>query len=245
VLNVITTPAANAEAVSRTLIDDPRVRRVNFTGSTRVGRKISEMAGNAMKRAVLELGGKNSLIVLADADLDYAVRAAAFSSWINGGQVCMSGDRIIVASDIAEEFADRLAERAEGLRTGDPADPETVIGPLISASAASRVAGLVDEAVKAGAKVRSGGGRAREQHDLRAERRRHLGGHPPGDEGSGGDRHRPGPHQRPDGGRRADGRLRRGRGLRLRTVRRPGRPPGVHRAAWVKQWDRSQRQFPI
>jgi vanillin dehydrogenase len=146
VLNVITTPAANAEAVSRTLIDDPRVRRVNFTGSTRVGRKISQMAGNAMKRAVLELGGKNSLIVLADADLDYAVRAAAFSSRINGGQVCMSGDRIIVASEIAEEFAERLAERA-GLRTGDPADPQTVIGPLISASAASRVAGMVDEAV--------------------------------------------------------------------------------------------------
>jgi acyl-CoA reductase-like NAD-dependent aldehyde dehydrogenase len=116
------------------------------------------MAGNAMKRAVLELGGKNSLIVLADADLDDAVSAAAFSSWINGGQVCMSGDRNIVASDIAEEFAERLAERAEGLRTGDPADPETVIGPLISASAASRVAGMVDEAVKAGAKVRSGGG---------------------------------------------------------------------------------------
>jgi vanillin dehydrogenase len=158
VLNVITTPPANAEAVSRTLIDDPRVRRVNFTGSTRVGRKISEMAGKAMKRAVLELGGKNSLIVLADADLDYAVSAAAFSSWINGGQVCMSGDRIIVAGDIAEEFAERLAQRAEGLRTGDPADPQTVIGPLISASAANRVAGLVDEAVKAGAKVRSGGG---------------------------------------------------------------------------------------
>jgi acyl-CoA reductase-like NAD-dependent aldehyde dehydrogenase len=89
-LNVITTPAANAEAVSRTLIEDPRVRRVNFTGSTRVGRKISEMAGSAMKRVVLELGGKNSLIVLADADLDYAVSAVAFSSWINEifGPVC-------------------------------------------------------------------------------------------------------------------------------------------------------------
>lgn len=160
VLNVITSPPANAEVVARTLISDPRVRRVNFTGSTRVGRKISEMAGVAMKRVVLELGGKNSLIVLAHADLDYAVSAAAFSSWINGGQVCMSGDRIIVSSQIAEEFAERLAERAAGLRTGDPTDPATVIGPLISVSAASRVAGLVNEAVQAGAKVRSGGGEA-------------------------------------------------------------------------------------
>ena len=108
---------------------------------------------------MLELGGKNSLIILDDADLDYAVNAVAFAAYMNSGQICMSADRVLVQRPVAEEVVSRLAEKASKLPAGDPRDPGTVIGPLINAAAAARVAGLVDEAVSAGAKVRAGGGR--------------------------------------------------------------------------------------
>jgi acyl-CoA reductase-like NAD-dependent aldehyde dehydrogenase len=158
VINVISSAPADTPEVASTLIADRRVRRVNFTGSTAVGRIIGEQAARHLKPAVLELGGKNALIVLDDADLDYAVQAVAFAAYVNAGQVCMSADRIIVQSGVAEEFATRLAEKAAGLATGDPSDPATVIGPLINTRAAIRVAALVDEAVRDGAKARAGGG---------------------------------------------------------------------------------------
>jgi acyl-CoA reductase-like NAD-dependent aldehyde dehydrogenase len=133
------------------------VRAVNFTGSTEVGRIIGTLAAQHLKPAVLELGGKNSLLVLDDADLDHAVQAATFSSFFNAGQICMSADRILVHQAVAEEFTAKLAAKVSSLPHGDPADPGTVIGPVITPRAASRVAALVDEAVDAGARVRAGG----------------------------------------------------------------------------------------
>jgi acyl-CoA reductase-like NAD-dependent aldehyde dehydrogenase len=161
VCNVITTAPDDAPAVAEALIADRRVRRVSFTGSTRVGRIIGELAARHLKPAVLELGGKNSLVVLDDADLQYAADAVAFGAYMNAGQICMSADRIIVHRAVADEFTARLVEKASHLPCGDPRDPGTLIGPLITTGAAERVADLVDEAASAGAKVRAGGGRPR------------------------------------------------------------------------------------
>ena len=157
-LNVITNDHDDAAMVAEALIGDPRVRRVNFTGSTSTGRVIAGIAARNLTQVVLELGGKNSIIVLDDADLGSAVDAVAFGAYLNSGQICMSADRVIVHRDVAEEFTSRLAARATGLRSGDPADPTTIVGPLISEAAAIRVAKLVDEAVDQGARVVAGGG---------------------------------------------------------------------------------------
>jgi len=157
-LNVLTNDPADAARIAETLIADPRVRRVNFTGSTRVGRRIGELAARHLTPAVLELGGKNSVLVLDDADLEYAVNAVAFGAYLNSGQICMSADRVLVDHGLAGEFAARLAEKAQTLPAGDPTDPRTVIGPLINPGAARRVAALVDDAAAAGAQVLTGGG---------------------------------------------------------------------------------------
>ncbi|MFI9380746.1 aldehyde dehydrogenase family protein [Kutzneria sp. NPDC052558] len=157
VLNVVTNAAADAAEVARTLIADKRVRTVNFTGSTNVGRIIGGIAAEHIKPAVLELGGKNALLVLDDADLDYAVNAATFGSFNNAGQICLSTDRILVHRSIAEEFTAKLAAKVAALPHGDPIDPATIVGPLVNAKAAARVSTLVHEAVAAGATVRTGG----------------------------------------------------------------------------------------
>jgi acyl-CoA reductase-like NAD-dependent aldehyde dehydrogenase len=158
VLNVITNAPQDAAQIAEALIGDRRVRRVNFTGSTGVGRQIGELAARHLTPALLELGGKNSVIVLEDADLEYAVDAVAFGAYLNSGQICMSADRVLVHRAVAAEFTARLAEKAAGLAAGDPTNPGTIIGPLISRGAAQRVAGLVDEATGQGAKVSVGGG---------------------------------------------------------------------------------------
>jgi acyl-CoA reductase-like NAD-dependent aldehyde dehydrogenase len=157
VLNVVTNAPSDAAEVAEALIADPRVRVVNFTGSTEVGRIIGTVAAQHLKPAVLELGGKNSLLVLDDADLDHAVEAATFSSFFNAGQICMSADRILVHESVAEEFTAKFAAKVASLPHGDPTDPGTVIGPVITPRAADRVAALVAEAVDAGARVRAGG----------------------------------------------------------------------------------------
>ena len=159
VCNVITTARQDAAAVAEALISDRRVRRVSFTGSTRVGRFIGEVAARHLTPAVLELGGKNALIILDDADLEYAVDAVAFGAYMNSGQICMSADRVLVQRAVADEFTARLADKASHLPSGDPSDPATLIGPLITEEAAHRVADLVDDAAAAGATVRAGGGR--------------------------------------------------------------------------------------
>ncbi|WP_377273300.1 aldehyde dehydrogenase family protein [Peterkaempfera sp. SMS 1(5)a] len=158
VLNVITNDRSDAAAVAEALIADPRVRAVNFTGSTGVGRTIGTLAAQHLKPAVLELGGKNSLLILDDADVDYAVDAAAFAAFMNSGQICMCADRILVHESLAEEFTGKFTAKVAALPSGDPGLPTTVIGPLISTGSAQRLAGLVEDAVAAGARVLTGGG---------------------------------------------------------------------------------------
>ncbi|MGK3940042.1 aldehyde dehydrogenase family protein [Streptomyces caeruleatus] len=159
VLNVITNDKADAADIARELVADPRVRAVNFTGSTGVGRIIGTLAAEHLKPAVLELGGKNAVIVLEDADLDHAVNAATFAAFMNSGQICMCADRVLVHSSLVDEFTRRFAEKVAGLPSGDPGLPGTVIGPLVDEAAARRVADLVTDAVGKGARVLTGGGR--------------------------------------------------------------------------------------
>ncbi|MGW9026015.1 aldehyde dehydrogenase family protein [Streptomyces sp. NPDC055722] len=157
VLNVVTNAREDAAEIAEALIGDDRVRTVNFTGSTGVGRIIGELAARHLKPAVLELGGKNAVLVLNDADIDHAVDAATFSVFMNSGQICMSGDRILVHESLAEEFTEKFVEKVASLRAGDPAHPRTVVGPLISARSAQRLAALVKDAVAKGADVLTGG----------------------------------------------------------------------------------------
>ncbi|MGX1364732.1 acyl-CoA reductase-like NAD-dependent aldehyde dehydrogenase [Streptomyces canus] len=158
VLNVITNAREDAAEIAETLIADERVRAVNFTGSTVVGRTVGELAARHLKPSLLELGGKNAVLVLDDADVDYAVDAVSFSVFMNAGQICMSGDRILVHESLAEEFTRKFTAKADSLAAGDPGEPYTVVGPLVSAQAARRVADLVADAVAKGAKVLVGGG---------------------------------------------------------------------------------------
>ncbi|MEU5694398.1 aldehyde dehydrogenase family protein [Actinosynnema sp. NPDC020468] len=157
VLNVVTNDPADAAEVAQALVADPRVRAVNFTGSTGVGRIIGELAARHLKPAVLELGGKNAIVVLDDADLDHAVAAAVFGVFHNAGQICMSGDRVLVHEAIADEFTARFTAKVASLPTGDPTAPGTIIGPLVDARSAKRVAALVADARAKGATVLTGG----------------------------------------------------------------------------------------
>jgi acyl-CoA reductase-like NAD-dependent aldehyde dehydrogenase len=153
-LNVVTGPGS---VLGNALIDDDRCSYVTITGETVTGRLVAQRAAANLKEYTLELGGKNPLIILADADIDYAVNAAAFGAFFHQGQICMSVGRIIVEKPIVEEFARKLAEKAASLPAGDPAVPETVIGPLISDEQLQKVDGYVKDAVAAGAKLLAGG----------------------------------------------------------------------------------------
>lgn len=157
VLNLVTHGAGEAAFVGEELIANPLVRRINFTGSTTTGRRLAEAAGRHLKRMLLNLSGHNPLIVLDGVDLDYAVEAAAFGSFVHQGQVCMCARRIYVERAIADEFCTRFAAKAAGLTVGDPADPKTVIGPVISQWALSTISRRVEEAVARGARVLAGG----------------------------------------------------------------------------------------
>ncbi|MGA8457138.1 MAG: aldehyde dehydrogenase family protein [Streptosporangiaceae bacterium] len=157
VINVITHAPGEATPVADEFFSRPEVRCINFTGSSATGRILAERAGRALKRCVLELGGYNPLIVLSDADLDYAVEATAFAAFFHSGQICMNARKVLVERPVYNAFITRLTARAQALPAGDPADPGTVIGPLITPAALARVASDVDEAVAAGAKVLTGG----------------------------------------------------------------------------------------
>jgi acyl-CoA reductase-like NAD-dependent aldehyde dehydrogenase len=156
-VNLITHRRDDAADVVDELIAHPAVRRINFTGSTRVGRLVAENAARHLKRVLLELGGKAPLIVLADADLEEAVAAAKFGAFMHQGQICMSTERVVVDNSVAEPFAAQLGERASALRVGDPRDPETQIGPMVGQASLERVAELVSDAVAQGAEVVTGG----------------------------------------------------------------------------------------
>ena len=157
VINFLTNSPEDAAGVVEELIAHPLTRRINFTGSTRVGRIIAEIAGRNLKRVLLELGGKAPLIVLEDANLERAAAATSFGAFFHQGQICMSTERVVVARPVAERFAELLAARASALSVGDPRNPETQIGPLINEAALLRVGELVDDARERGAKVLAGG----------------------------------------------------------------------------------------
>lgn len=157
VLNILSNAPDDASRVVEALIGHPVVRRINFTGSTRVGRIIAQIAARHLKRCLLELGGKSPFLVLADADLDETARAAAFGAFFNQGQICMSTERIIVEEAVADAFVERLVAEAGRLRAGDPAEGEPALGALISADAGHRLTALVEDAVSRGAALRTGG----------------------------------------------------------------------------------------
>jgi acyl-CoA reductase-like NAD-dependent aldehyde dehydrogenase len=158
VINVVTNAPADAPKIVEALIAHPAVKRINFTGSTRVGRIIAEIAGRHLKPVLLELGGKAPMIVLDDADLDAAVNAAAFGSYMNQGQICMSTERIIVDEKVADAFVARLAAKAAHLPAGDPRG-HVVLGSLIDLAPAEKMDELIKDAVAKGGKVVAGGKR--------------------------------------------------------------------------------------
>ncbi len=158
VVNIITNAPKDAPEVIDALISHKSVRRINFTGSTRVGRIIAEKAGRHLKRCLLELGGKSPLVVLEDADIDEAVKAAVFGSFLYQGQICMSTERIIVDAKVADEFVAKFAARARELPVGDPAkEAACVIGPMVVHESGDRLNRMIDDAVSKGAKLATGG----------------------------------------------------------------------------------------
>src|SRR2546428_4252663 len=153
VFNVVTNAPGESEAIGDEFIDNARVRRISFTGSTEVGRRLAEKAGRHLKRVALELSGYNPLIVLRDADVEYAVNAASFGAYLHQGQICMSARHLIVERPVADAFISGLVAKTKGLPVGDPKDPRTIIGPLINGTQLDKVRASVEDAVAKGAKV--------------------------------------------------------------------------------------------
>ncbi|MBV8617635.1 MAG: aldehyde dehydrogenase [Curvibacter sp.] len=157
VVNFVTNAPADAPEVVQALIAHPAVRRVNFTGSTHVGKIIAGHCAAHLKPVVLELGGKAPLLVLADADLEAAVNAAAFGAFANSGQICMSTERIIVDEAIADDFVARLAAKASSLPLGDPRQGPVVLGSVVDMATVQRCNRLIDDALAKGARLLCGG----------------------------------------------------------------------------------------
>ena len=153
VVNVITHTAQDAEAVTTALIAHPAIRRINFTGSTRVGTLLATTAAKYLKPILLELGGKAPIVVLEDADVSAAVDATVFGAYANQGQICMSTERAIVHERIADEFAAKLAKRVAALPSGDPSKGPVVFGPMVGLQAVERLRELVADAEAHGARL--------------------------------------------------------------------------------------------
>ncbi|MFI6769556.1 aldehyde dehydrogenase family protein [Streptomyces sp. NPDC050355] len=148
VLNVVVTDIAE---IGDALIDHPVPKTISFTGSEKVGRHVATVAAAHFKHTVLELGGNSALVVLDDADVDYAVDAAVFSRFVHQGQVCMAANRVLVDRAVEREFTEKFVAKVASLKVGDPTDPQTHIGPLINEGQAEAVTALVDRAVAEGA----------------------------------------------------------------------------------------------
>jgi benzaldehyde dehydrogenase (NAD) len=143
--------------IGRELVIDPGVPVIAFTGSVKAGRAVAELAAPLLKRVHLELGGNSALVVLEDADLEQAVAAGTFGSFVHAGQVCMAASRHLVAAPLLEDYAALLAERAEQLLVGDPAEADVAYGPLIDEAARDKVHTLVHDSVASGARLVTGG----------------------------------------------------------------------------------------
>ncbi|MDH1765018.1 aldehyde dehydrogenase [Comamonas aquatica] len=157
VVNFVTNAPADAAAVVEAMIAHPAVRRINFTGSTRVGRLIGQTAARHLKPAILELGGKAPFIVLDDADIPAAVAGCTFGAFANSGQICMSTERIIVDAQVADDFVARLTARAQALPLGDPRQGPVVLGSVVDMHTVHRANALIDDALAKGARLLCGG----------------------------------------------------------------------------------------
>ncbi|MFH8657185.1 aldehyde dehydrogenase family protein [Streptomyces afghaniensis] len=155
-LNVLITDIAE---IGDAFLEHPVPKVISFTGSDQVGRHVATVCARQFKRSVLELGGNSALVVLDDADIDYAVDAAVFSRYVHQGQVCMAANRVLVDRSVADEFTEKFVAKVKTLKAGDPRDPETVIGPVINSSQADAVAGVVEQALAEGATALVRGGR--------------------------------------------------------------------------------------
>jgi len=155
VLNVV---PGDGPTLGETLVRDPRVKLISFTGSTAVGRQLAVQCATHAKKITLEMGGKSPLIVLKDADVDYAVNTAVFGLFIHQGQICMAGSRIIVEAPIHDAFLDKFVAKVKTLQVGDPRDPHTVIGPLIRSTQCGFIDKRIKSSVALGARVVTGGG---------------------------------------------------------------------------------------
>ena len=154
VLNVV--PGIPDE-VGKLLISDPRIKLITFTGSTRTGRYLAVEAAKHLKKFTLEMGGKSPLVVLQDADIDYAVDVATFGAFLHQGQVCMASSKVVVEEPLFEAFCEKFAAKASGLVVGNPHDTKTFIGPLIRKSQCDFIAGQLEDAQAKGAVVLTGG----------------------------------------------------------------------------------------
>jgi benzaldehyde dehydrogenase (NAD) len=156
-VGIVTNAPADAGEIVGALIDHKQVKRINFTGSTHVGRIIAKRAAENLKPVLLELGGKAPLIVLDDADLDEAVKAAAFGAFMNQGQICMSTERIIVVDSVADAFADKFKAKVSSMPVGDPREGKTPLGAVVDQKTVDHVQSLIDDAVANGADKLVGG----------------------------------------------------------------------------------------
>ncbi len=157
VLNVVTNGPGGSGEMGDEFVENPKVRRINLTGSTAVGRQIAEKAGRHLKRVALELGGQNPMIILRDADIDTAVNAAAFGGFLHQGQICMSTRRIIIDRQVSKEFTDKFVRKVSSFKVGNPKAPDTIIGPIINQQQLSQIKASVEAAVRDGAKILCGG----------------------------------------------------------------------------------------
>ncbi|MFV0576833.1 MAG: aldehyde dehydrogenase [Vibrio sp.] len=157
VVNCVTNKPDDAAEIVGALIDAKEVKRINFTGSTEVGRIIAQRAGKQLKPCLLELGGKAPLLVLEDADLDEAVKAAAFGAFMNQGQICMSTERLIVVDAIADQFVQKFRDKVATLTAGDPTLGTHPLGAVVSTESVTKVNKLIKDAVSKGAELINGG----------------------------------------------------------------------------------------
>lgn len=147
-LNVITTEISE---IGDNFVEHPIPRAISFTGSTKVGKHIGEVAGRNLKEVHLELGGNSALVVLEDADIDLAVSAGVFSRFTHQGQICMSANRLIVHEDVYDEFVEKYIKTVSGLTCGDPKDPNTIIGPVINERQVKTTVDLIEKGIEEGA----------------------------------------------------------------------------------------------
>lgn len=149
-LNVVVT---DIKEIGDSFVEHPIPRIISFTGSTKVGSHIGQLAVKNFKKPLLELGGNSAFIILEDADIDYAVQAATFSRFTHQGQICMSANRIIVQASIYDEFIKKYKEKVSSLSVGDPKDPQTIIGPVVNERQANNLQAMIDNGIEEGAKV--------------------------------------------------------------------------------------------